>query len=201
MAAEEQRTSRYTTSLGEHPLTEEGIASLAITPSGDEVPIIVTLGNLFYIDTSDPDNDERHITIRGGYHSTLAQALRICLGHRKNAHYTISDGTNLVGEGCTISQFLQLHPDGTPPHFIIKRTLQELMQISFDRHNDFIVFTVPPTYPDEVIYYDPVDQVEVTCQLIKHTSFDWNPFDGLHDLGDTRADQTSFMQVNMNLLG
>jgi hypothetical protein len=116
MAAEEQRTSRYTTSLGEHPLTEEGIASLAITPSGDEVPIIVTLGNLFYIDTSDPDNDERQITIRGGYHSTLAQALRISLGHRKNAHYTISDGTNLVGEGCTISQFLQLHPDGTPPH-------------------------------------------------------------------------------------
>jgi hypothetical protein len=103
MAAEEQRTSRYTTSLGEHPLTEEGIASLALTPSGDEVPIIVTLGNFFYIeetDTSDPDPDERQITIRGGYHATLAQSLRISLGHQKNAHYTISDGTNFVGEGC-----------------------------------------------------------------------------------------------------
>jgi hypothetical protein len=75
------------------------------------------------------------------------------------------------------------------------------MQISFDRHNDFISFNVPPTYPDQAIYYDPVDHAEVTCQLIKHTSFDWNPFDGLHNLGATRADQTSFMQVNMNLLG
>jgi hypothetical protein len=50
MAAKEQRTSRYTTSLGEHPLTEEGIVGLALTPSGDEVPIIGTLGNFFYIE-------------------------------------------------------------------------------------------------------------------------------------------------------
>jgi hypothetical protein len=56
--AKEQRTSRYTTSLGEHPLTEESIASLALTPSGDEVTMIVTLGNFIYIeetDNSDPD--------------------------------------------------------------------------------------------------------------------------------------------------
>lgn len=204
MEANEPTADQYVASLGDHPLTEIGLSSTARLRNGEEVTIAVTLNNFIYMGETDFDVDEEfEINPRGGYHATIAQILRVALGHDKSAHYTISDGEKFVGEGCTVAQFLELHPDGSPPHvyMVRKRTLRELRQVFDSWHSNFRYFTVPPTYPDELQYYDPVYGAEMTCQLIKKVSFDWNPFDGLHVLGDSRIEETSFYEVNFNFLG
>lgn len=204
MEANEPIADQYVASLGDHPLTEIGLSSTARLRNGEEVTIAVTLNNFIYMGETDFDVDEEfEINPRGGYHATIAQILRVALGHDKSAHYTISDGEKFVGEGCTVAQFLELHPHGSPPHvyMVRKRTLRELRQVFDSWHSNFRYFTVPPTYPDELQYYDPVYGAEVTCQLIKKVSFDWNPFDGLHVLGDSRIEETSFYEVNFNFLG
>jgi hypothetical protein len=229
MEANEPTADQYVASLGDHPLTEIGLSSTARLRNGEEVTIAVTLNNFIYMGETDFDVDEEfEINPRGGYHAKIAQILRVALGHDKSAHYTISDGEKFVGEGCTVAQFLELHPDGSPPHvyMVRRRTLRELRQVFdswhsnfryftvpptypdelqyyvFDSwHSNFRYFTVPPTYPDELQYYDQVYGAEMTCQLIKKVSFDWNPFDGLHVLGDSRIEETSFYEVNFNFLG
>ena len=204
MEANEPTADQYVASLGDHPLTEIGLSSTARLHNGEEVTIAVTLNNFIYMGETDFDVDEEfEINPRGGYHATIAQILRVALGHDKSAHYTISDGEKFVGEGCTVAQFLELHPDGSPPHvYMVRRqTLRELRQVFDSWHSNFRYFTVPPTYPDELQYYDPVYGSEMTCQLIKKVSFDWNPFDGLHVLGDSRIEETSFYEVNFNFLG
>lgn len=204
MEANEPTADQYVASLGDHPLTEIGLSSTARLRNGEEVTIAVTLNNFIYMGETDFDVDEEfEINPRGGYHAKIAQILRVALGHDKSAHYTISDGEKFVGEGCTVAQFLELHPDGSPPHvyMVRRRTLRELRQVFDSWHSNFRYFTVPPTYPDELQYYDPVYGAEMTCQLIKKVSFDWNPFDGLHVLGDSRIEETSFYEVNFNFLG
>jgi hypothetical protein len=204
MEANEPTADQYVASLGDHPLTEIGLSSTARLRNGEEVTIAVTLNNFIYMGETDFDVDEEfEINPRGGYHATIAQILRVALSHDKSAHYTISDGEKFVGEGCTVAQFLELHPDGSPPHvyMVRRRTLRELRQVFDSWHSNFRYFTVPPTYPDELQYYDPVYGAEMTCQLIKKVSFDWNPFDGLHVLGDSRIEETSFYEVNFNFLG